>query len=163
MGCQIVPIPCKPCALVGQLFAVDCPIQEVTCPIYPWGSNPTITSFAVVLNQLLLANGYTPPDCNLNSLQSTWYVDLTLNGVNLVHNEFFTGYGNTNPIASYPSQSEWMTALETSLSNLQTEGLDYVINNDETVTIYNGNCIPLSVTQDFRIDVGINFNLLCTQ
>lgn len=163
MGCQIIPIPCKPCSLVGQLFAVDCPIQKVTCPIYPWIVDPTVTSFAVVLNKLLQDNGYVNPTCNINSLISTWYVDLILNGNILVHNEFFTGYGNSNPIASYPSQSDWLNALETSLTNLQSEGLNYVINNDDTVTVYNGNCIPLSVTQDFKIDVGINFNLLCLQ
>jgi hypothetical protein len=163
MGCQIVPIPCKPCALVGQLFAVDCPIQEVTCPIYPWGSNPTVTSFAVVLNSLLQSQGYVLTGCDLNSLESTWYIDLVLNGNTLVHDEFFTGYGNTSPIASYPSQNDWITALESSLSNLQSEGLNYVINTDDTVTVYNGNCIPLSVTQDFKINVGINFNLLCNQ
>ena len=28
-GCQIVPVPCKPCSLIGQLFAYDCPIQAV--------------------------------------------------------------------------------------------------------------------------------------
>ena len=163
MGCQIVPIPCKPCALVGQLFAVDCPIQKVTCPIYPWGSNPTVTSFAVVLNSLLQSQGYILPGCDLNSLESTWYIDLVLNGNTLVHDEFFTGYGNTSPIASYPSQNDWITALESSLSNLQSEGLNYVINTNDTVTVYNGNCIPLSVTQDFKINVGINFNLLCNQ
>lgn len=163
MGCQIVPIPCKPCALVGQLFAVDCPIQEVICPIYPWGGDPSVTSFGVVLNQLLQDNNFTGPTCSLNTLITTWYVDLILNGNVLAHNEFFTGYGNSNPIASYPSQSDWLTALGDSLSDLQSEGLGYVINENDTVTIYNNNCIPLSVTQDFRIDVGINFNLLCLQ
>jgi hypothetical protein len=43
MGCQIVPIPCKPCyALVGQLLrGMIVLYKKLTCPIYPWGSNPT--------------------------------------------------------------------------------------------------------------------------
>ena len=162
MGCKIVPVPCKPCSLVGQLFAYDCPIQEVVCPIYPWGSNPNVTSFAVILNNLLLANNLLSPNCQTDTLQSTWYVDLILNGVNLVHKEFFTGYGNTNPIASYPSANTWLVSLKDALDDLQSDGLSYVINNtNQTVTIYNGNCLPLSVTQDFKINVGINFNMLC--
>jgi hypothetical protein len=162
MGCKIVPVPCKPCSLVGQLFAFDCPIQEVICPIYPWGSSPNITSFAVILNNLLLANNLLPPNCQTDTLQSTWYVDLVLNGVNLVHKEFFTGYGNTNPIGSYPSATTWFTALKEALDDLQSDGLSYVINNtNQTVTIYNGNCLPLNVTQDFKINVGINFNMMC--
>ena len=163
MGCQIVPVPCKPCSLIGQLFAVDCPIQAATCPVYPWGSNPLITSFAVVLNQLLQNKGLVQPNCDPNTLESTWYVDLVLNGDLLSHYEFFTGYGNTSPTASYPSNTVWLSALQSALSNLQSEGLDYVINSDDTVTIYNSNCIPLSVTQNFEINVGINFNLLCIQ
>ena len=46
-GCKFVPIPCKPCSLTTQLYVLDCPVQQVTCAIYPWTTDPNITNFGV--------------------------------------------------------------------------------------------------------------------
>jgi hypothetical protein len=48
------------------------------------------------------------------------------------------------------------------LYRLQNEGLSYFINDtDETVTVYNNNCVPLNVSQELEIQVGINYTILC--
>jgi hypothetical protein len=164
MGCQLVPVPCNPCQLVGQLFAYDCPIQSTNCPIYPWDSNPLITSFGGVLgltlDSYLSANGLTMGSCDLNTLQTTWYVNAKLDGGDIVSYPFFSGVGYNN-ILSVPSDSEWLSAIQTSFVDLQNYGLSYYLNSDNTITVYNGNCSPLSVTQNFELNVGINFNILC--
>ena len=52
--------------------------------------------------------------------------------------------------------------LYDALVGLLDYGLDYIIDtNDQTITIYNNNCLPLNITQNFEINVGINFDILC--
>jgi hypothetical protein len=164
-GCRIVPVPCKPCRLVGQILPYNCPVQTITCPIYPWDSNPQIVSFGGVLtatlNNYLTNNGLTMNDCDMNSLITNWFVDLRMNGTVLASDEFYVGVGINNPVLSSPSNDIWLTALENSLNNLQSEDLTYTLNGDNTVTINTSNCIPLNVNQTFEINVGINFNLIC--
>lgn len=167
MGCQIIPVPCKPCSLIGQLFPYDCPIQATECPLYPWGSNPTVTSFGVVLGNVitkyLTNNGYDPTnDCVLNSITSTWFIDLRVNGISLVNIPFFNGNGYSLNGVSYPTTTDWVSALNNINPELQVYGLSFIINeNDETITIYNSNCIPLDDQNIFEFNVGINFNILC--
>jgi hypothetical protein len=166
-GCQIIPVPCKPCSLIGQLFAYDCPIQAVECPLYPWGSDPTITSFGVVLGNVitnyLTTNGYDPTnDCILNSIQSQWYVDIRVNGDPILTKLFFNGFGYTLNGTSYPTTTDWTNAINDLTDELQVYGLSYIINNDsETITVYNGNCVPLGDDNNFEFNVGINFDIFC--
>jgi hypothetical protein len=166
-GCQIIPVPCKPCSLIGQLFAYDCPIQAVECPLYPWGSDPTITSFGVVLGNVitnyLTTNGYDPTnDCILNSIQSQWYVDIRVNGDPIITKLFFNGFGYTLNGTSYPTTTDWTNAINDLTDELQVYGLSYIINNDsETITVYNGNCVPLGDDNNFEFNVGINFDIFC--
>jgi hypothetical protein len=164
MGCQLVLVPCNPCLLVGQLFAYDCPIQTTNCPVYPWQSNPVVESFASLfgftLNSFLETNGLGFNDCNLNSLQTTWYVNVNFNGDDIISYPFFNGVGYNN-ILSIPTESQWVSAITSSFVDLQDYGLSYILNENDTLTIYNNNCIPLGVEQTFELNVGINFNLLC--
>ena len=166
-GCQIIPVPCKPCSLIGQLFVYDCPIQFVECPLYPWGSNPTVNSFGVVLmnvlNSYLNANGYDPTnDCVLNSIGTNWFVDVRINGDTLTTIPFFDGIGYNVDGVSYPTASDWINGVSQSSDELQVYGLSFIINEDtETITIYNNNCIPLSVENNLEFNVGINFEIYC--
>jgi hypothetical protein len=165
MGCQLVLVPCNPCTLVGQLFTYDCPIQTVSCSVYPWDTNPYINSFGNVLgdtlNGYLSSNGLTFGDCDMNTLQTTWYVNVKFNGNDIINYPFFNGVGYNNPL-SVPSGQTWVDAIQTSFVDLQTYGLSYYLNDDETsFTVFNSTCIPLSVVQSFELNVGINFNLLC--
>ena len=161
MGCQLVPVPCDPCYAIGQLLPYDCPIQSVECPIYPWGSNPNVNSFGVVLGDVLTTylndNGYDlNNDCLVNTLTSEWYVDARLNGDQIIDYKFFDGYGYSVSGTSFPTQVNWLNALY--------EGLTF--NIDETtniVTIFNNNCISLNNQNNFELNVGINFDIICNQ
>jgi len=165
-GCQIVPVPCKPCPAVTNFYRVDCPIQTVTCSIYPSGTSPNITTFSGVLGKVLTnyltSINKTMNDCVLNSLNSEWFVDLRLNGVTLILNKFFDGYGFTDPSMSSPTNTQWYNALISSLDNLNSYGYDYTLTENNTeVTVYNSICSENSQGINFSINVGINLNLNC--
>ena len=163
-GCKIVPIPCNPCELTTQLFDFDCPVQVLECPIYPWDSDPNYLSFGTIFANTLVdylqTSGLTPNDCILNTVTSLWYVELKYDGVPLVSNQFATTVGYQN----FPSGNDWYNALINSLDDLQTFGFDYDIDTkNDTVAIYNINCIPVDNEDVFEINVGINFSILCNQ
>jgi len=163
-GCKIVPIPCNPCELTTQLFDFDCPVQVLECPIYPWDANPDFLSFGTIFANTLVdylqSSGLTPNDCILNTVTSLWYVELKYNGVPLVSNQFATTVGYQN----FPSANDWYNALIGSLDDLQTFGFDYDIDTkNNSVAIYNINCIPVDNENVFEINVGINFSILCNQ
>jgi len=163
-GCRIVPVPCNPCELTTQLFAYDCPVQFIECPLYPWDSNPSNVSFGTLLsntlNDYLTTNNLTTNDCLLNTIVCEWYVDIRYNGVPLIIEPFTITSGYQN----YPTNQQWIDGLNSSLTNLQNDGYTYLIDEvNNTVTVYNVNCIPISVNDTFEINVGINFTILCNQ
>ena len=57
-----------------------------------------------------------------------------------------------------------MSGLTQSLNNLQNDGLTYSIDEENnSVTVFNINCTPLSLDDTFEINVGLDFNILCNQ
>ena len=159
-GCKFVPVPCKPCNLTTQLYVLDCPIQQVTCPLYPWESDPNMTNFGTVLNTLLnnyfTSEGLNPTDCQINSVQTTWFVDIRLNNVILTQYEFYIGVGS----GQYPTSTQWLTALEDTFQSLQTSGYGYNIDTaDSQIVVFNNNCQPNF--DELQINVGINFDVYC--
>lgn len=163
-GCQIVPVPCKPCKLTTSIFDYDCPLQEVTCDVYPWGNVPQINSFSSVLNymfnQYLTSIGKTQSDYNMNSLITTWFVDINLNNSITIQNEFFNGFGLSTPISS-PTNTMWETALQNALDDLKNYGYDYYLTEDDTVVIYNSICSLNESDVNISINVGINYEISC--
>lgn len=162
-GCQIIPIPCKPCSLTTQIFPFDCPLQVVECNLFPWDSDPQVKTFGDVLTTLL--NSYLESldgvgVCNYDTLTSTWFVDIRIDGTNVVSYEFFTGYGYTNPILSIPSETLWINSVNGALASLLSYGISYNI-IDNKVYVYNNNCIPIDLTQIFELNIGIDFDILC--
>jgi hypothetical protein len=182
MGCQIIPIKCKPCSLSTSIFTYDCPTQIVTCSVYPWGKSPTVTSFdgvlGDVLNKYLKNHGYPNgiSDCGetgTSSLNSQWFVEILLNDVVLIRNFFFNGVGyatNLSPCVegtSSPCSSLWYSSLKIALDDLKDYGYDYYFsdtnkdNMDDEVNIYNLICDVPRTGMNFKLNVGINFNILC--
>ena len=165
-GCEIVPVPCKPCTLTTSIFPVDCPAQSTECPTYPWDTNPQVQQFsgvlAFLLNQYLTDNGYVLNDCLVNSLNSQWYVDIRVNNIMIIQIPFFTGVGLTIPNLSYPStNTAWDIALTDALDELKVYGYDYYFTGNDTVVIYNSICSENDNGINLKINVGINFNILC--
>ena len=101
-------------------------------------------------------------DCLLNTLESDWYIDIRIDGSPIIIYPFFNGIGFSNPTLSTPTANNWLDSLYDALTNLLDYGLSYTIStDDQTITIYNNNCLPLNTTQNFELNVGINFTILC--
>ena len=168
-GCQLIPVPCNPCELVTNIFRPDCPIEELVCSVYPW--NADIQDFGsllgIVLTNYLGDNGYVLDDCVINSLQTNWYVELYIDDVLVVETPFFNGLGYLTPQLSSPSNLVWDNALTQSLNDLKNLGYDYYYFEDPSslvsskVGIYNPICSVSETGTNFKINVGININILC--
>jgi hypothetical protein len=165
-GCQLVPVPCKPCEITSNIFRYDCPIQQVECSIFPWGTNSQLTGFGGVLgdvlNNYLTDNGYTLGSCDLNSLTTEWFVDLRLNNSPVIQYNFFNGVGYLDPILSVPSNDDWLNGLVYSLNDLKNYGYDYYLTTEDKLVIYNLICSDSEAGTNFKLNVGINFNILCS-
>lgn len=166
VGCQVVPVPCTPCELVGSIYTYDCPIQSVQCSVFPWDKVPSVNSFGgmlgYTLTQYLTSEGKSLSEYNLNALNTKWYVDIRIDGVNVVLNEFFTGIGFSNPSLSSPNNNDWKIALMNSLDTLENYGYDYYLTEEDNVIIYNTICSMDDSGIDISINVGINFEILCS-
>jgi hypothetical protein len=165
-GCQLVPLPCRPCSLTTNVFHVDCPTQSIECPVYPWETNPLIQQFSGVLgatlNSYLISNGFVLGDCDLNSLSSEWFVDIRIDDSVVIQNSFFNGVGYLDPILSSPSNSLWLSSLINGLDDLKSYGYDYYLTSEDTVVIYNSVCSVSEEGVNIKINVGINFQILCS-
>jgi hypothetical protein len=165
-GCQFVPVPCKPCSLTSNIYRYDCNIQTVECGKYPWYESSTINSFSAVLgqtlNNYLTLNGYTLNDCLLNTLTTEWFVELKIDDTTVVQYPFFNGVGYSDLNLSSPQTSEWDSALLIALNDLKIYGYDYYLTSTNTVVIYNAICSTSDEGVNFKLNVGINFNILCS-
>jgi hypothetical protein len=159
-GCKFLPIPCKPCNLTTQLYVLDCPVQQVTCGLYPWSTDPNTTSFGIVLAQTMLdfftSQGLDPNNCQINTIVSNWFVDVRVNGTILTQYGFFEGIGTNG----FPTSSQWVTALSEAFDGLLTDGYSYNIDEtDQEIVVFNNNCQPNF--DELQINVGINFEVYC--
>jgi hypothetical protein len=165
-GCQLVPVPCAPCGFISSVFPKDCPAESTECGIYPWYSNSRITSFNAVLtqtlNEYLNDGGYELNDCNLNSISSTWYVNIKIGGVTIYNQPFFSGVGY-NISSSVPTNNQWLTSLILGLDYLDEIGYGYILTDKDTVVIYNQVCSISELGVDIEINIGISFNIDCSE
>ena len=154
-GCEIVPVPCIPCQYNGQLFSYDCIDETVTC-------NVDIQSMSTILtnsiNNCVEREGYSITDCVLATLVSDWYVDVRLDNTVLVQEKFYTGYGNQD----YPTNSEWINALNEKLEYLYQDGLNYYIDENNVLTISNTSCYAEFTDKTLTVNVGVNVQINCS-
>ena len=164
-GCQLMKVPCKPCSITSNLFSHDCPLETVECPIYPWTNHPTITTFNGVLGQLMTnyldENGYILNDCDFNGMTSEWFVDLQIDNVTVVKYPFFNGIGYSSPIYSVPTGTTYNDGLLIALESLKDYGYDYYLTTTDTVVLSNQVCTVSEQGINFKLNIGINFNILC--
>jgi hypothetical protein len=158
-GCNLVPVPCEPCSFKTNVFAKDCPVESTECGLYPGVSFNNVLS--TTLNNYLTSNGYTLNNCETNSLKSFWYVDLRVDDVVLVSESFFTGYGYNIVNLSTPTSSQWKDALISGLDSLNDYGYGYLLTEDDTVIIYNEVCSVSDLEINFKINIGVEFDIVC--
>lgn len=170
-GCQLIPVPCKPCTLTTSIFSYDCPVETVECGLFPWVDTSTFRgtyaqSFGVVLgillNNYLSENSIDINNCILDSIQSEWFVDIRIDDVIVYQQPFFNGVGYTDPNLSVPSDEAWLDAVFMGLESLINFGYSYYLTNNDNVVIYNQVCSVSEVGINFKLNMGINFIISCS-
>ena len=159
------PALCRPCELIDNIYTYDCPVQNTECPKYPWESDPKLSNFGSVLgkllNEYLTSVGYNPNNCSLNNLTTQWYVDIRIDDVQVVSYPFFNGIGYNFIPLSYPTTSDWDTAIVSALNLLKPLGYDYYFTTNDTIVVYNQICTIPETDINFKLNVGINFSIYC--
>jgi hypothetical protein len=167
-GCKFIPVLCRPCSLTSNIFTYDCPIQSVSCNAYPDDTFGVVLSNT--LNTYLDGTTYELDNCLYENLKSVWYVEMKLNGNDIIKDPFFVGSGLTTSI-SVPSDNEWAEALGDSLKSLLNYGYAYYFSKDNVIVeegevfnqivVYDAICSENSTGINFELNVGINFEILC--
>ena len=164
---ELVAVPCVSCSLPGNLLPIDCPVTSVSCGVYPWQKDASITSFSGVLGRVL--NNYLGSNivnCDLNTLTTDWYVDIEYSGATAAQVLFFSGVGygagSVYEGISYPSNATWLTGLQSTMDTLlEGKGLDYYISEANELVVYTVDCSSNKTGLSFKVNVGINFNISC--
>jgi hypothetical protein len=162
-GCQFILVPVDPCYIISNIFDYTCNTEYADFNIYPWfNGDVTVSNFSSILgnriNYMLGQSGLTLNQCYQNSVISDWYVDLTINGEQIIKESFYTGYG----ISDVPTDSQWRNALINYLPQLYNYGYTYYLNGN-TLTITNLTCLTQNSVDTVLLNVGINININCTE
>jgi hypothetical protein len=84
-----------------------------------------------------------------------------IDDVTVVSYSFFDGIGYSSPIYSVPTVAEWNSALLIALESLKDYGYNYYLTTTDTVILSNQVCSVSELGINFKLNVGINFNILC--
>jgi hypothetical protein len=160
-GCLIKSKPAQPCTIVSPLAQFNQATERGQINIFPWlNGNTTYSNFNGVLSNAVnnaLSPNYTVQTCNgINSLISTWYIDLSIGGNRIIHKQFYVGTGLNNS----PSNTDWRNALVLALPVLLQYNLNYFLNGNQ-LTIVNLGTQQLNLNQTLVLSVGININVTC--
>jgi hypothetical protein len=165
-GCEIVPLPCDPCVINGNIFPYNCSDETVNCYVYPWDNGQTtVTSFGDVLyqtiNSYLTSQGKTFSDCPEQSIIADWFIDVKLGGNQILKLQFYHGLG----ISDVPSNTLWLSEITTYLPPILLEnGLGFSVDttgSSPKFVVYNLGCDPNFRDKTFELNVGINFSINC--
>jgi hypothetical protein len=161
-GCQFIPVPVEPCFIISNIFNYTCNTEYVDFSIYPWfNGDLTVSNFSSILvnrvNNMLAQSGSTLNQCHQNSVLTDWYVDLTIDGQQIIKEYFYTGYG----MSDVPTNTQWRNALINYLPQLYNYGYTYYLNGN-TLTVTNLACLTSNVIDTISLNVGINININCS-
>jgi|694.fasta_scaffold07203_4 hypothetical protein len=162
-GCQFIPVVVNPCFIISGIFDYNCNSEFAEFNIYPWNNRDiNVSNFNSILanriDNMLAQSGLTLNQCNQNSVLTEWYVDLELNGQQIIKELFYVGFGYT----AVPTTEQWRLALINYLPQLINYGYTYsLIGNILTIT--NLSCLDNTAISSVSLNVGINININCTQ
>ena len=162
-GCQFIPVPVNPCYIISGIFDYTCNAEHAEFDIYPWfNKDPDVDDFEAILgnriNNMLSQNGLTLNECYTSSVLTDWYVDLKIDGQQIIKELIYTGYG----ISDTPSDTQWRLALIQYLPQLINYQYAYVLNGN-TLTISNLLCLEDTTPTSVSLDIGINININCAR
>jgi hypothetical protein len=160
-GCQFVPVPVDPCFIISNIFDYTCSTEYTDFFIYPWlNGDVDVSNFNSILtntlNNYLTTEGLVLNQCIQDSLGTEWYVDLRIDGVIIIQEPFYTGYGYTD----VPTNSMWRNALINYLPNLYDYGYSYFLNGN-TLTINSLTFTARNLNEILSLNAGINMNINC--
>jgi hypothetical protein len=160
-GCQFIPVPVEPCFIITNIFDYTCTTEYVDFNIYPWLNGDTnVGNFNSILanrvNNMIEASGYTLNDCIQDSVQTEWYVDLTISNELLIKEPFYVGYGYTD----VPTNAMWRNTLIENLPLLYDYGFTFFLNGNN-LTITNLTCSERNINEILTLNVGIQININC--
>jgi len=154
-GCSFVPVNCIPCTFNGQPFGYDCIDQTLICSL-DIGQNYGATTLSEALNNLISEQGYIQNQCDLNGMKSYWYIDVRLDDVTLIQEQFYTGYGSVD----YPTQSTIFNSINEKLEGLYVYGLNYYFAGSSLV-ISNSSCYDDFTNKKLYLNIGIMIDINC--
>ena len=162
-GCQFILVPAEACYIIGNIFDYTCSMEYVNYYIYPWlNGDISVSNFAGILsnrvNNMLASSGLTLSQCVQNSIQTEWYVDLKINGVDIIHELFYTGFGMND----VPTNLQWRNALISYLPILYDYGFTYFLNGNQLI-IQSLTCTPRNIGETLCLDSGINISINCNK
>jgi len=105
----------------------------------------------------LASSGLTLNQCVQNSVQSDWYVNLTIGGDVIIQEPFYTGYGLTD----VPTNRAWRNALIQYLPQLYKYGFTYYLNGN-MLTITSLTCTERNIRETLSLNSGINISINCS-
>lgn len=170
MGCQLIPIPCRPCTGVVPIYNTDCPTQAVSCAKYPW-TNQNFSTFQGVLqniwNNFISTSGIDQNLVEIQTLKTQWSIEIVIENSTLVYVPFFEGNGlNIGMGISYPygtaagvEATEYDSALNTALETLSNDfGYESYFSNSNTLVVFNSVCGTNDAELNFELIININFS-----
>jgi hypothetical protein len=160
-GCQFIPVPIDPCYIIGNIFQYNCATEYVDFYIYPWLNGDTnVSNFSAILNNrvtaLLVQNNLSATQCIADSIQSDWYVNLTIGNDTIINTLFYVGYGSTD----VPINSQWRNALIESLPKLYDYGFTYFLNGNN-LRITSLTCESKNLNETVSLNAGIMIDINC--
>lgn len=160
-GCQIIPVPAEPCYIIDKIFDFTCETEYVNFNIFPWlNGDIFVNDMSGVLsnriNNMLSSSGLTLNDCQQNSVETQWYVDLKVGDEQLISYPFYNGYGYSD----VPTNILWRNALVQSLPQIYNFGFTYFLNGNN-LTITSLTCTQRNLDEIVSLNVGINISINC--
>lgn len=147
---------CNQYEYFGSLFENDCLNEYIECDVT---IDPPSLILLNAINQTISSNN--GGNCDMDSIVSKWYVNVKLDGVDIVNTLYYTGYGQTD----YPNSEEWLDAVELYLTELNEDGLGFTlqrINNDENILrVYNLECVSDFYDKTLTVNVGVSIDINC--
>jgi hypothetical protein len=89
-------------------------------------------------------------------MKSYWYIDVRLDDVTLIQEQFYTGYGSVD----YPTQSTIFNSINEKLEGLYVYGLNYYFAGSSLV-ISNSSCYDDFTNKKLYLNIGIMIDINC--
>jgi hypothetical protein len=94
--------------------------------------------------------------CDDNSINSEWFLTLTIGTTTIINVQFYTGLG----INDAPTTLLWRQTLINNLYKLYQYGYTYTLNGNR-LTITNLRSVQQNLTELVNLSVGINLSISC--